>query len=159
MSKRTVTYSTNRLQSLRQDLEILRCCPNLPMKAAVGLNRIMKKISTILDAVQEEIAAVRSKHVQPLKDRQKDIPENKLQWTPEEEQAMYAAINEVANRKISIEIEAVSSNDFPNDPDIFGTRKFLKQDVTNKIFEGETHYFDHYLNLLGDLIVDEDNDA
>lgn len=143
MTQATITLSYTRWNSLCTHLSVLRTCPGLDTSVTLKLNRAYKKVLAELQRIQEEIDLIKEKNV--------GAAESVLQAELES----YGK----AMQKIDIQVPVLRSTEFPTSVAQFGSRPFLKQDSTGKMFEGQTHFYDSYLELLDEVIQESDGNT
>lgn len=145
---------------LKEDLQILRLCPTNPVEINVKLSRMYKKINNALSGLGLQMNRRREELLAELQKEQGVDDIQQINWTPADQQKIQGLQNEIFGQPLALELNKLTSKDFPNllAPNGMGVRTFLKEDRSGRVFNGETHFLDHYLNLLGELIEDLEED-
>lgn len=150
------TYKLTDLSAYKAAVDVLKLCPVINHRTSIKLHRIGKRISTVLDAHDEDVKAIREKIIERKKTETGIKEESKLPMGTEEVTELNREINNLLKEPVTLDLPRLSTKDFPEDPKALGSRKVSKQDSTGKVFEVEVHYYDHYLTLLDELILDDE---
>lgn len=161
MAKTKYSFTPIQWERFKQDLQILRLCPSIPSTTAIRLSRAYKKIEKAMGSLNDQIVVTRNEFVEAKKIRDQQPDANLLNWTSEDQQAYGKLETDVTSKPLELELDEITSADFPTlaagTNQGLGIRKFLKEDRQGRVMEGETHFFDNYLNLLGEVIKDLDD--